>query len=148
MGLLLCWVSTGFPSCISNPTCWSSWWLLAGTFRCFLGYFLRCFLTKFLYLRFVIPLGLGGVGGRWSLLSKLESLDFDSSVHFCPLPSLRGPSPITSEGYSGPNVRTLPTNLDGVWNPWDPNHENFLNNKSAQLNNTTPIDAMTEECED
>ena len=85
----------------------------SGNIRVFLGYFLRCFLTKFLYLRFVIPLGLGGVGGRWSLLSKLESLDFDSSVHFCPLPSLRGPSPITSEGYSGPN-RTLPTNLDGV----------------------------------
>ena len=66
-----------------------------------------------MYLRLVIPLGLGGVGGRQSLLSDLESLVGESSVDLLSRSSLRGPSPETSDENSGPSLRVLETNLDG-----------------------------------
>ena len=66
-----------------------------------------------MYLRLVIPLGLGGVGGRESLLPDLDSLVGDSSVELLFRYSPRGPSPDISEENSSPSLRDLRTNFDG-----------------------------------
>ena len=78
-----------------------------------------------------MPLGLGGVAGRWSLLSDLESLVGDSSVDFLSRSSLRGPSPDTSEENSGPSFRDVGTNLDGNFHARNANNVTFINDIEA-----------------
>ena len=84
-----------------------------------------------MYLRLVIPLGLGGVGGRESLLPDLESLVGDSSVDLLSRYSLRGPSPDTSEENSSPSLRDLRTNLDGKFQTRNANNIIVINDIEA-----------------
>ena len=84
-----------------------------------------------MYLRLVIPLGFGGVGGRESLLPDLDSLVDDSSVDLLSLSPLRGPSPDTSEENSNPSLRTLGTNLDGKFQTRNANNIIVINDIEA-----------------
>ena len=84
-----------------------------------------------MYLRLVIPLGLGGVGGRESLLPDLDSLVGDSSVGLLSLYSLRGPSPDISEENSSPSLRVLRSNLDGKFQTRNANNIIVINDIEA-----------------
>ena len=84
-----------------------------------------------MYLRLVIPLGLGGVGGRESLLPDSESLVGDSAVDLLSRSSLRGPSPDTSEENSGPSLRDLGTNIKDNFQTRNANNITFINDVEA-----------------